>query len=307
MWLCGRTGDQKVNTKFYSNFIVIVDSGSISAASRKLFIAQPALSNQLKLLEKEFGAELVVRGARTLTLTEAGKIFYERAKTMLTLEEITRREITNSKTFQHRSLRIGLTTISDPDLAKILVEFNAAYPDITYEIFESSSDNLFHHLKNEIIEIAIVRSNLGLPIYPQFVTAITSKERLMLAYRKDSAFLPGDRTSISVSEMRDIPIALSYGVLPIVNYAFSHYNVTPRILSLSTSRITSIFWATAGRAAAILPVLDPSAYETPELYCRPFDTEMMSSLRCIGYHSGRTLSQAAQLFLDFCSEHLPDN
>lgn len=293
-----------MNTKYYSNFIVIADSGSISAASRKLFIAQPALSNQLKLLEKEFGAELVVRGARTLTLTEAGKVFYERAKAMLTLEEITRRDITNSKSFQHRSLRIGLTTISDPDLEEILVDFSCAYPDVTYEIFESSSDNLFSHLKNEIIEIAIVRSSIGLPIYPQFVTAITSKEKLMLVYRRDSTFLTGDHASISIAEIEHAPIALSYGVLPIVNYAFSHYNATPRIFSLSTSRVTSIFWATSGKAVAILPVWDPSTYESPELYCRPFDTEMMSGLRCIGYHSGRTLSQTAQMFLDFCSERL---
>lgn len=69
-----------MNLTYYQNFVTIVECGTISAASRKLLIAQPALSAQLKALEREFGTELLERTARKVILTKAGKILYEKAK-----------------------------------------------------------------------------------------------------------------------------------------------------------------------------------------------------------------------------------
>ena len=46
----------------YRNFVTIVDCGSIVAAANKLLIAQPSLSNQLKNIEKTYGAKLLLRG-----------------------------------------------------------------------------------------------------------------------------------------------------------------------------------------------------------------------------------------------------
>ena len=45
----------------YRNFVAIVESGSILAASNKLLIAQPSLSNQLKNIETYYGAKLLIR------------------------------------------------------------------------------------------------------------------------------------------------------------------------------------------------------------------------------------------------------
>ena len=55
----------------YRNFVTIVDCGSIVAAANKLLIAQPSLSNQLKNIEKTYGAKLLLRGNRSLELTDA--------------------------------------------------------------------------------------------------------------------------------------------------------------------------------------------------------------------------------------------
>ena len=50
----------------YRNFVAIVESGSILAASKRLLIAQPSLSNQLKNIERTYGAKLINRGSRSL-------------------------------------------------------------------------------------------------------------------------------------------------------------------------------------------------------------------------------------------------
>ena len=61
--------------EFYRNFITVAETGNLTTASKKLALAQPALSAQIKTLEHYYGAKLIqtARGKRQLTLTEAGK------------------------------------------------------------------------------------------------------------------------------------------------------------------------------------------------------------------------------------------
>jgi len=63
-------------------FVQIVESGSLSKASRQLFIAQPALSLQMSRLEDEVGKPLLVRSSRGVTPTENGEALYHHAKFM---------------------------------------------------------------------------------------------------------------------------------------------------------------------------------------------------------------------------------
>ena len=60
-------------------FVQVVDSGSFSAAARRLNVGQPALSKSIAQLEDRLGVKLVVRTTRGLAPTEAGLNFYERA------------------------------------------------------------------------------------------------------------------------------------------------------------------------------------------------------------------------------------
>ena len=67
-----------MNLKQMEYFVAIVNEGNISAAAKSLHISQPPLSAQMKLLEDELGVVLFERGSRSIFLTEAGKIFYEK-------------------------------------------------------------------------------------------------------------------------------------------------------------------------------------------------------------------------------------
>lgn len=80
-----------MDMEYYRNFIAIVEAGSLSAASKRVHVAQPALSNQLKLLQKKFGTQLVNirRGVHNIELTNAGCILYNKAKYLCSLEDDT--------------------------------------------------------------------------------------------------------------------------------------------------------------------------------------------------------------------------
>ncbi|MFD7323326.1 LysR family transcriptional regulator [Streptomyces sp. NPDC059875] len=61
-------------------FIAICEAGSFSGAAVRLYVAQPSLSQQIRALEKELGAELLERGRHGVTLTPAGRIFLPQAQ-----------------------------------------------------------------------------------------------------------------------------------------------------------------------------------------------------------------------------------
>src|ERR1700751_3849669 len=61
-------------------FVLVVDTGSFSAAARRLNVGQPAVSKTIAQLEDRLGVKLLARTTRGLTATEAGLNFYERAR-----------------------------------------------------------------------------------------------------------------------------------------------------------------------------------------------------------------------------------
>ena len=83
----------------YRNFIAIVDCGSLTAAAEVLHVAQPALTAQVKAMQKKYGAPLlrIRRGARSLEVTSEGLILYNKAKYLCAIEDSAQREITSAK------------------------------------------------------------------------------------------------------------------------------------------------------------------------------------------------------------------
>ena len=61
-------------------FISVVDSGSFSESARRLGVSQPSVSRQVNLLEEHLGIRLLQRTTRRLSLTEAGQIYYQKAR-----------------------------------------------------------------------------------------------------------------------------------------------------------------------------------------------------------------------------------
>ncbi|MFE9324278.1 LysR family transcriptional regulator [Nocardia sp. NPDC052278] len=68
-------------------FLAVWESGSFSAAGARLYVSQPSLSQQIRSLEKELGAELLERGRHGLALTPAGRVFLPRAQRVLQAAE----------------------------------------------------------------------------------------------------------------------------------------------------------------------------------------------------------------------------
>lgn len=73
--------------------LTIAREGSITAASRKLYVSQPSLSQTIKLIERNLGAEIFNRNTEPISITPAGEKYIEAAQKVLEIEKTLRQEI----------------------------------------------------------------------------------------------------------------------------------------------------------------------------------------------------------------------
>ena len=101
-----------MDLKQLTYFATIVEEGNITSAAKKLHIAQPPLSHQLKQLEEELQVRLLDRGARKVTLTDAGRILYKRANHILELADTAKKEVSDIQNKQNSTLSLGTISSS---------------------------------------------------------------------------------------------------------------------------------------------------------------------------------------------------
>ena len=116
-------------------FVLVVDTGSFSAAARRLNVGQPAVSKLVAQLEERLGVKLLVRTTRGLTATEAGLKYYERARR--SIEEADEAELAarGAGSSLTGRLRIcGAVTFARIHLMPRLPEFLARHPELEMEV-----------------------------------------------------------------------------------------------------------------------------------------------------------------------------
>ena len=120
-------------------FCAVSQYHSITQAAQKLYVTQPAVSNAIRELEKEFSVSLFTRSKNHLTLTKEGELFYQKAAALLRQIQQTSSELYDLGK-QTSPVRVGippiLSTIFFPDM---LTEFRKEYPEIPVELFEYGS------------------------------------------------------------------------------------------------------------------------------------------------------------------------
>lgn len=138
-------------------FVSTVRLGSLKEAARENFVTQPAVTIQLKKLEREIGEKLYVRAGRRIRPTQAGSFLAEYAE-----EILARVDDLSAGVQQLRGLERGLLCIGNIDAATIYVlpgvfaEFRSAYPGVDIKVVVADSEGLLSALDAGHIELAIV-------------------------------------------------------------------------------------------------------------------------------------------------------
>ena len=145
-------------------FIAICEEGSITAAARRLAIAQPALTVTVSRLEDVLGTALLTRGIRGVKPTEAGLLLLRRAYEIVNLVESTFQEVQARTADPGGDVSLGLPSSSAAVLALPLVErISARYPRIRLRLVETFSGYLWNWLAEGELDLAVVFDRTATP------------------------------------------------------------------------------------------------------------------------------------------------
>jgi len=227
-------------------YCTLVEEKSYHKAAKKLYLSQPALSQQISLLEKELKAMLIKREGRRSLPTEVGLILYRKSKVILELSESTKTEVLNYNSNIVGSLRVA-TSCMPALLSDGVIEFYKSHPGIFLDIREGVHDTVMEWLQSGLCELAITD-------FEQYDSkdikrhCIDTMEFMAVGTKK---FIPDNIESISMKNLKNVPLIINRSDLHMIKSSCVPYNYDPKIVAYADSTESKINFASAGIGVCI--------------------------------------------------------
>jgi DNA-binding transcriptional LysR family regulator len=140
-----------------TTFVTVIAEGSMTAAADKLYLTQPAVSQQIRNLEEDLGVELLVRGVRQIKATPQGEVLYEYAKKIINLTQQAEIAIKSIGNQMRGQLKIGtLNSLGLHLMSPIVGRLMRHNPDLSLKIDYSSGEELIKGFKKSQYDILIL-------------------------------------------------------------------------------------------------------------------------------------------------------
>lgn len=146
-----------INERLIMYLLTIAEEKSITAAAKKLFISQPALSKMLLELEHELGTDLFIRDRGHLQLSQAGEIYLNGCRRVLAVSDSVSKKLSDLSSGKTGQIVLGFTTFTaEAVLPKILLPFEKQYPFIKLLLVEERTPQLTEMVRNGKIDLAFL-------------------------------------------------------------------------------------------------------------------------------------------------------
>ena len=137
-------------------FITVAELKNFTKAAQALNLTQPAVSNHINQLEKEYNTKLFMRKKKDFTLTNEGKIALTYARRLKALHDKMIQKIADEQTSSSH-IKIGIThTSENNNITEVLAQYANQMHNITITIITDSINNLYDMLENYQLDISIV-------------------------------------------------------------------------------------------------------------------------------------------------------
>lgn len=145
-------------------YVTVVEQRNFSRAAELLHLSQPGVSLQIRNLEKELGVKLMNRSPKWVKLTEAGELFYRRAKEMLNLYESLKLDLARLHDTVSGSLHIGASfTIGEYVLPRMFSSYAKQYPEVDMGMTIANSTEIASALRENKIEVGLIEGSIEGP------------------------------------------------------------------------------------------------------------------------------------------------
>ncbi|WP_048964524.1 nitrogen assimilation transcriptional regulator NAC [Klebsiella variicola] len=237
-----------MNLRRLKYFVKIVDIGSLTQAAEVLHIAQPALSQQVATLEGEMDQQLLIRTKRGVTPTEAGKILYTHARTILRQCEQAQLAVNNVGQTLRGQVSIGLApgTAASAITMPLLQTVRNELPEVMVYLQESSGTALNDKLLAGQLDMAVLYERS-----PVAGSQPLLKEDLYLVGTRDC---PGQSVDLTAVAEMNLFLPRDYSAVRArVTEAFTLRRLSAKIIGEIESITTLTAAIASGMGATVLP------------------------------------------------------
>lgn len=179
-------------------FLAVVERGSMTAAAEATGTSQPAVSAQVKALERAYGTPLLVRGGRGVRPTEAGRLVTEYGHRVLGLVDELGRAIGDLDGLLGGRLVVGASsTVGEQFLPAYLGRYHSAHPEVELSLRIGNSAEVTRRVVERELDCAVVGEE---PAHPALAVKPVLEDRIVAVVAPADALLrdaPADPTALS--------------------------------------------------------------------------------------------------------------
>src|SRR5690242_10164568 len=186
-------------------FVAVAETRHFTRAAELVHVAQPSLSQQIKALERELGADLFLRARGNITLTDAGEALLPLGRRILADADTARHEVQELAQLRRGRVRLGATpSLCTGLLPDVLRAFHDRYPGIQLLIEEGGSHDLVRELARGALDLALVVLPLPSPS-PALTTVELFQEDLVVVSSVDAE---APRAPLRVADLAGRPMVM---------------------------------------------------------------------------------------------------
>lgn len=283
-----------MDIKQLAYFLAIAEEGNITKAAERLHIAQPPLSQQLKLLEEELGVVLMERSTRKIQITDTGRLLQNRAKQIIELMEKTTKELKDLKEGLQGTLSIAtISSAGEMLLPEKVQNFHQKYPGVDFRIKESSTFEILELVKGGIVEIGIIRT----PFNQDTFEYINLSDEPMMAGALD-LFWNGGAECLNLTALEGKPLLIYNRYANNIEEACRKAGFEPRVICRIDDTRSMLNWANSGMGIAIIPRDMISLVPNLKLHFKEIKEESLVTRIVVVWMKNRYLSTPSRHFLE---------
>lgn len=198
------------------SFVTVISEGSMTGAADKLFLTQPAISQQIKNLEDDLGVELLVRGVRQIRPTLQGEVLFDYAKKVLQLAQQAEVAVKALGTDLKGQLRVGtLNSLGVQLISPIVGRLLKYNPKLSIKIDYDLGENLIKSYNKGELDVLILPD-----IEPHFGSEVIAEKKFLM---KEEMWLVG---SSKETEMPQQILINELNKYPLITFTkeYPHFN-----------------------------------------------------------------------------------
>lgn len=277
------------------HFVTVVETGSISAAARHLFLAQPAISASIKKLENELNMPLLHRRERGVSLTSAGQQFLQHARQILRQAKDAKLAMHAIEGLDQGEVEIGVPTmLGSYFFPPLIMAFKHQYPALQMNIIDTGTRNIRHKLLNGELELGVVADK---DLLPELESEKLIKEEMVVCMAADHPLAAHQQI-----EYRDflahelVMFSKGYYHHSLIKKISREENSSPKVAF--TSNLLPLIKSVIRKGYAISPMWYVAIQDDDEIVTRPFVEPFFIELS-LAWRRDSYLSRANQAFCDF--------